>query len=47
MVRYSNIDEYKIRSPKIFLGFAIGCIIFVSFMLCKEQFMNTMHLFST
>ena len=47
MVRYSDIDEYEIKSPKVFFGFAIGSIIFVTFMLCKEQFMNTIHLFST
>ena len=47
MVRYSGIDEYDIKHPKVFLGFVIGSIIFVTFMLCKEQFMNTNHLFST
>ncbi len=47
MVRYSDIDEFEIRNTKVFLGFTIGCIIFVTGMLCKEQFMNTMHLFST
>ena len=47
MKTYNDIDEYHIKHPKVFLGFVIGSIIFTSFMLCKEQFMNTNHLFST
>ena len=47
MVRYSDIDEFEIRNPKVFLGFAIGSIIFLVGFLCKEQFMNTTNLFST
>jgi len=47
MVRYSDIDEFEIKNPKVFLGFVIGTGLFLIVMLCKEQFMNTNHLFST
>ena len=47
MVRYSDIDEFEIKNPKVFLGFVVGSVIFLLGVLCKEQFMNTNHLFST
>jgi len=47
MVSYSDIDEFEIKNPKIFLGFMIGTVLFFFGMLYKEQFMNTDHLFST
>ena len=37
MVRYSDIDEFEIRNPKVFLGFVIGSIIFLVGFLCKEH----------
>lgn len=53
MVRYSDIDEFEIKNPKVFLGFVIGSGLFFIGVLCKkqilseEQLMNTTHLFST
>ena len=47
MASYSDIDEFKIKNPKVFLGFIIGTYIFLVGMLCKEQFMNTNNFFST
>jgi hypothetical protein len=47
MTSYNDIDEYDIKHPKVFLGFVMGASIFLVVMLCKEQFMNTYHLFST
>ena len=47
MVTYSDIEVFEIRNPKVFLGFVTGSVIFLLGVLCKEQFMNTNHLFST
>ena len=47
MVSYSDINEFEIKNPKVYLGFVMGASIFLVCVLCKEQFMNTMHLFST
>ena len=47
MVTYSDIEVFEIRNPKVFLGFVVGSVIFLLGVLCKEQFMDTNHLFST
>ena len=47
MVSYSDIEEFEIKNPKVFLGFVIGSGIFLLVMLYKEQFMNTSNILST
>ena len=47
MVSYSDINEFEIKNPKVYLGFVMGAAIFLVCILCKEQFMNTTNLLST
>ena len=49
MTSYTDIEEFEIKNPKLFLGFIVGSICFVvlKLYLTEVQSTNTIDMFTT